>query len=59
MCQCENPKRAISGVVALENGLVFNWLRFVDAAPIEEAKANAIAIVTAQHKDTVARCWCD
>jgi hypothetical protein len=59
MCECERTQ-AVSGSVALQNGLVLDWLRFVDAAlSIEAARDEAIAIVTGQHKGTVARCWCN
>lgn len=43
-------KRPIYGKVTLKNGLTLKWLRFA------ESEAEAIRIVTAQHKGTVLLC---
>ena len=46
-------KTAVYGIVELNNGLILEWLRFVEAGL--GAKAEAVRIVTAQHVH-VAKC---
>lgn len=48
---------SIYGYVELENGLTIHWLRFINGLTLEEAKTEAVRLVSAAWKGAVVRCW--